>query len=277
MSQTWNLPLAAGSIISDWRLALNDAGEAVRTLFAGPTAPTSPSALMFWADTTENWIKQRDLANGAWTYRWPILANGAMLNVAPAWLSSSAATLVPIPALHILPSSSALLGAEIELVPVEGREQRLKSALEEISGDFAYILIDCPPSLGLLTLNALVAAHSVLIPLQCEYYALEGLTHLLTTLRLIRRSFNPGLEIEGVVFTMYDSRLNLNRQVVEDVRRNFSGRVFETLIPRSTRLSEAPSFGKPIILYDIRSAGAEAYLHLAKEVIDGTTGARSGP
>ena len=182
-----------------------------------------------------------------------------------------------IPALHILPSSSALLGAEIELVPVEGREQRLKSALEEISDDFAYILIDCPPSLGLLTLNALVAAHSVLIPLQCEYYALEGLTHLLTTLRLIRRSFNPGLEIEGVVFTMYDSRLNLNRQVVEDVRRNFSGRVFDTVIPRSTRLSEAPSFGKPIILYDIRSAGAEAYLHLAKEVIDGTAGARSGP
>ncbi|KRT70789.1 MAG: ParA family ATPase, chromosome partitioning protein [candidate division NC10 bacterium CSP1-5] len=183
----------------------------------------------------------------------------------------------PIPALHILPSSVALLGAEIELVPADGREQRLKSALDEISGDFAYILVDCPPSLGLLTLNALVAAHSVLIPIQCEYYALEGLTNLLTTLRLIRRSFNPGLEIEGVVFTMYDSRLNLNRQVVEDVRRNFSGRVFDTVIPRSTRLSEAPSFGKPIILYDIRSAGAEAYLHLAKEVIDGTAGARSGP
>ena len=128
--------------------------------------------------------------------------------------------------------------------------------------------------MGLLTLNALTAAQSILIPLQCEYYALEGLTHLLRTLRLVRRSFNPGLMIEGVVFTMYDSRLTLSRQVVEDVRRNFPGRVFETLIPRNIRLSEAPSFGKPIILYDIRSAGAEAYLKLAKEVIDGTAGTR---
>lgn len=179
-------------------------------------------------------------------------------------------------ALKILPSNPSLLGAEIELVRTEGREQRLKKALEELLGDFAYILIDCPPSLGLLTINALAAAHSILIPLQCEYYALEGLTHLLTTLRLVRRSFNPGLEVEGVLFTMYDSRLSLNRQVVEDVRRNFPGRVFQTLIPRSIRLSEAPSFGKPVILYDIRSAGAEAYLNLAKEVIDGTTGARSG-
>ncbi len=181
-----------------------------------------------------------------------------------------------IPALKILPSNSELLGAEIELVRTEGREQRLKKALEELLADFTYVLIDCPPSLGLLTINALTAAHSILIPLQCEYYALEGLTHLLTTLRLVRRSFNPNLEIEGVLFTMYDSRLSLNRQVVEDVRRNFPGRVFQTLIPRSIRLSEAPSFGKPVISYDIRSAGAEAYLNLAKEVIDGTTGTRSG-
>ncbi|MFQ5848810.1 MAG: ParA family protein [Candidatus Methylomirabilales bacterium] len=182
-----------------------------------------------------------------------------------------------VPALDILPSSSALLGAEVELVGAEEREQRLKNALAELLGDYAYILVDCPPSLGLLTLNALAAAHSILIPLQCEYYALEGLTHLLTTLRLVRRSFNPDLTIEGILFTMYDSRLSLNRQVVEDVRRNFPGRVFRTVIPRSIRLSEAPSFGKPVILYDIRSAGAEAYLNLAKEVINGTTGARPGP
>jgi chromosome partitioning protein len=182
----------------------------------------------------------------------------------------------PISTLQILPSNPSLLGAEVELAQAGDREQRLKRSLEEITIDYAYVLVDCPPSLGILTLNALVAANSVLIPLQCEYYALEGLSHLMTTLRLIRRSFNPGLEIEGVLLTMYDSRLNLSRQVVEDVRRNFPGRVFETLIPRSTRLSEAPSFGKPIILYDIRSAGAEAYLSLAKEVINGTTGARSG-
>ncbi|MFQ5882478.1 MAG: ParA family protein [Candidatus Methylomirabilales bacterium] len=182
----------------------------------------------------------------------------------------------PIPALEVLPSSPALLGAEVELVREEGRERRLKDSLEELLSNYTYILIDCPPSLGLLTLNALAAAHSTLIPLQCEYYALEGLTQLLTTLRLVRRSFNPGLQIEGVLFTMYDSRLNLNRQVIEDVRRNFPGRVFQTLIPRSIRLSEAPSFGKPIILYDIRSAGAEAYLQLAKEVIDGTAGTRQG-
>ena len=181
-----------------------------------------------------------------------------------------------IPALQVLPSNPALLGAEIELAAVEGREQRLKKALEELLPDYTYILVDCPPSLGLLTLNALTAAHSILVPLQCEYYALEGLTHLLTTLRLVRRSFNPDLEIEGLLFTMYDGRLSLNRQVLENVRRNFPGRVFQTLIPRSIRLSEAPSFGKPVILYDLRSAGAEAYLNLAKEVIDETTGTRSG-
>lgn len=179
-----------------------------------------------------------------------------------------------VPGLDVLPSNPALLGAEIELVREEGRERKLKEAIEELLGEYAYVLVDCPPSLGLLTLNALTAAHSILIPLQCEYYALEGLTHLLRTLRLVRRSFNPGLMIEGVVFTMYDSRLTLSRQVVEDVRRNFPGRVFQTLIPRNIRLSEAPSFGKPIILYDIRSAGAEAYLKLAKEVIDGTAGTR---
>jgi chromosome partitioning protein len=182
----------------------------------------------------------------------------------------------PISGLQILPSNPALLGAEVELAQHDGREQRLKKALQELLEDFTYILVDCPPSLGLLTLNALAASHSVLIPLQCEYYALEGLSHLLTTLHRVRRVFNPGLEIEGVLFTMYDSRLSLNRQVIEDVRRNFTGRTFRTIIPRSTRLSEAPSFGKPIILYDIRSAGAEAYLNLAREVIDGTTGARSG-
>ncbi|MFQ5839163.1 MAG: ParA family protein [Candidatus Methylomirabilales bacterium] len=176
-----------------------------------------------------------------------------------------------VPALKVLPSGPGLLGAEVELVTEEGREWRLKEALAELRGDFTYTVIDCPPSLGLLTLNALNAADSVLIPLQCEYYALEGLSQLLVTIRLIRRRYNPALQIEGVVLTMYDPRPNLSRQVEADIRKNFPGRVFRTVVPRSIRLSEAPSFGKPILLSASRSAGARAYLSLAREVIDGST------
>jgi len=175
----------------------------------------------------------------------------------------------PLPALHVLPSRPDLIAAEVELVGRPGRESLLKQALADVVPDYDFILLDCPPSLGLLTVNALAAAHSVLIPIQCEYYALEGLTRLLETIRLVRRALNPELAIEGGLLTMFDGRLNLARQVVEDVRRNFPGPVFTTIIPRSIRLSEAPSFGKPILLYDIHSAGAESYLRLAKEVING--------
>ncbi|MBI3003123.1 MAG: ParA family protein [candidate division NC10 bacterium] len=180
-------------------------------------------------------------------------------------------------ALKILPSRTDLIGAEVELVARPGRESLLKQALADVVPEFDFILLDCPPSLGLLTVNALTAAHSVLIPIQCEYYALEGLSHLLETVRLIRRTLNPELAIEGGLLTMFDGRLNLARQVVENVRKNFPGPVFTTVVPRSIRLGEAPSFGQPILLYDIRSAGAESYLRLAKEVIDGPApSSRSG-
>lgn len=169
--------------------------------------------------------------------------------------------------LSVVPSSISLVGAEVELVSMLSRESRLKSALVEIVEDYTYIIVDCPPSLGLLTINALTAADSVIIPIQCEYYALEGLGQLMNTIRLVQEHLNTQLKIEGVLLTMYDSRLNLSRQVSEEVRRHFSNKVYNTVIPRNVRLSEAPSFGKPIILYDILSAGAENYMLFAKEVV----------
>jgi chromosome partitioning protein len=174
-----------------------------------------------------------------------------------------------LPALHLIPSRRELVGAEVELVELPDREQRLKQALQPLLCRYAYILIDCPPSLGFLTLNALVAAHSVLIPLQCEYYALEGLGQILETVRLCQQTLNPRLVVEGILLTMFDGRVNLAGQVAAEVRQHFGQRVFRTVIPRNIRLSEAPSHGKPIILYDIRCAGAEGYLQLAREVIDG--------
>ena len=173
-----------------------------------------------------------------------------------------------LPALSLLPANIDLIGAEVELVSTPGRESRLKQALGELQRDFDFILIDCPPSLGLLTINALVAASSVLIPMQCEYYALEGLTQLMNTIGLIKKSLNPNLNIEGVLFTMYDGRLSLAGQVQKEVEEYFKDKIFRTIIPRNVRLSEAPSFGKPVILYDIRCPGSEAYLALAKEVIE---------
>src|SRR5574342_1149291 len=169
--------------------------------------------------------------------------------------------------LFTIPATIQLAGAEIELVPTISREVRLKRALEEVKGDFDYILIDCPPSLGLLTLNALTAADSVLIPIQCEYYALEGLSQLLNTVRLVQKHLNTRLEIEGVLLTMYDGRLNLSRQVAEDVRKYFGDKVFKSVILRNVRLSEAPSHGKPIILYDAVCSGAENYMNLATEIL----------
>ena len=173
--------------------------------------------------------------------------------------------------LDIVPSTRDLVGAEIELVSAENRELVLRNALSAIRDSYDFILVDCPPSLGLLTLNTLTAANSVLIPIQCEFYALEGLSQLLSTVRVVQRGLNPGLGIEGVLLTMFDRRLNLSRQVAAEAREYFGPKVYRAAIPRNVRLAEAPSFGQPIVLYDAASSGAQAYLALAQEVIERAT------
>ncbi len=172
-----------------------------------------------------------------------------------------------LPGLHVAPSSVDLVAAELELSDAIGREFYLRKALQEVLSDYDYILIDSPPSLGLLTINGLTAANSVLVPMQCEYFAIEGVAQLVNTVERVRDILNPALEIEGIALTMYDERMNLARQVAEEVRTHFGEKVYKTVIPRNVRLGEAPSFGKPIILYDIRSRGAEAYISLAREFI----------
>ena len=169
----------------------------------------------------------------------------------------------------VLPSNKALAGAGIELVGMEHREYLLSNALDTVEENYDFILIDCPPSLELLTLNGIVAARSVLIPVQCEYYALEGLSDLMSTLRLVKKRLNPDIDVEGVLLTMYNGRTNLSMQVAEEVKRFFKGKVYATVVPRNTRLAEAPSHGKPVIAYDKWSKGAEAYRALAKEVLEG--------
>lgn len=171
------------------------------------------------------------------------------------------------PWLEVVPAGIDLVGVEVELIQMIAREKVLKKALDPVRASYDYIFIDCPPSLGLLTVNALTAADSVLIPVQCEYYALEGLSALMNTIKLIKQDLNPGLTIEGVLLTMYDSRNNLAEQVAQEVRRFFGEKVYTTVIHRNVALSEAPSYGKPALLYDIRSRGAQSYLELAKEVI----------
>ncbi|MDF1562527.1 MAG: AAA family ATPase [Deltaproteobacteria bacterium] len=173
--------------------------------------------------------------------------------------------------LFVIPATRDLAGATVELVEMEQREYRLQQALAAVVDDYDYLLIDCPPSLELLTLNALVAAHSVLVPLQCEYYALEGISDLMNTLELVRSGLNPGLAVEGILLTMFDKRNNLAHQVREEVSRYFQEQVFEVIVPRNVRLSEAPSFGKPILLYDVESKGSQAYLGLAEAIIDRDT------
>jgi chromosome partitioning protein len=170
--------------------------------------------------------------------------------------------------LHIIPATIQLAGAEIELVSVISREIRLKNALEPLKSEYDFIIIDCPPSLGLLTVNALTASDTVLIPVQCEYYALEGLSQLINTIRLVQKHLNTNLRLEGVVLTMLDARTNLGIQVIQEVKKYFREKVYQTIIPRNVRLSEAPSHGKPIILYDTKSRGAEVYLDFAKEVLE---------
>lgn len=173
-----------------------------------------------------------------------------------------------IPSLKLLPAHISLAGAEVELVNMMAREQILKNALKSTKHNYDYAFIDCPPSLGLLTLNALTAADTLLVPIQCEFYALEGLSLLMNTVKLVRKSLNPNLDVEGVVLTMFDSRTNLSQQVVEEVKKFFKNKVYDTIIPRSVRLGEAPSFGLPISLYAPNSAGAAAYSSLASEMID---------
>ncbi len=174
-----------------------------------------------------------------------------------------------IPFLKIITCSQSLAGLEVELIRVKNREDRLKQVLDIVKNDYDYIIIDSPPSLGLLTLNSLVAADSILIPLQCEYYALTGLVELMNTINLVQKNFNSNLKLEGVLFTMYDKRLKLSNQVVDEVKNVYEGRIFETIIPRNVKISESPSFGEPIILYDALSLGAQRYLSLAKEIYDG--------
>lgn len=172
-----------------------------------------------------------------------------------------------LPCFHICPSDNNLVGAELELVSLFARESKLKNAFKAVEKDYDYIIIDCPPSLGLLTVNALNAAHSYIIPMQTEYLAMEGLAQLLSTVKLIRSSLNPDLELDGILLTMFDSRSGLHKQVANDIKTHFGDVVFDTIIPRNVKLAECPSFGKPIILYDIESKGSEAYLALAKELI----------
>jgi len=188
-----------------------------------------------------------------------VLVNGATV--------TEATIPTAVPGMALVPASLDLSGAEVELVDQSRREYRLAEALAGIRASYEYILIDCPPSLGLLTLNALVAADAVLVPLQCEFYALEGLSHLLQTIEQIKQALNPRLSIQGVVLTMYDKRNNLCELVATDVRGHFGAKVYETVIPRNVKVSEAPSHGKPVLLYDLRCAGSQAYIHLAREVL----------
>jgi chromosome partitioning protein len=183
----------------------------------------------------------------------------------------------PIPMLKLIGANPDLFGAEVEMFPIEDREYLLHRILRDIRDQYDYIFIDCPPSLGFLTLNALTASDAFLVPLQCEYFAMEGLTQLLNTVRLVKKTLNPSLYMFGVLLTMFDARNNLSYQVTEEVRQHFRGSVFRTVIPRNVTLSEASSFGKPIILYDIRSKGAQSYLELAKEIIltGGTEGGQT--
>jgi len=181
---------------------------------------------------------------------------------------NSVARETEIAGLTVIPATIQLAGAEIELVSAISREMKLKKALKGVRDEYDFIFIDCPPSLGLLTLNALTAADSLIIPIQCEYYALEGLGQLLNTVQLVQKHLNPQLELEGVVLTMFDARTNLSIQVVDEVKNYFKGKVFATIVPRNVRLSEAPSHGKPVITYDPRSRGAEVYFELAKEVME---------
>ena len=204
----------------------------------------------------------------------PLTVYNALIGGTP--LADVLVRAVQIAHLDVAPATPDLAGAEIELVEHRSRELAMREALEPIRDQYDFILVDCPPSLGLITVNMLAAADTILIPLQCEYYALEGISQLLNTVHLLQRSVNETLDIEGVVLTMYDARLNLSRQVAADAREYFGAKVFQTVVPRNIRLAEAPSFGKPILLYDVASVGAQAYMSIARELIERTAPAGDG-
>ena len=206
-------------------------------------------------------VGQKGRASAAGTIYDALTAPDAIVDARPYILATT------VDRMDLIPADRNLTGAEIELVALSRREERLRALLESVRGAYDYIFVDCPPSLGLLTLNALVAADAVLIPLHCEYFALEGLADLVGTLKRVRAAYNPALDIEGVLLTMFDERTNLGQQVAADVREFFKEKVFRTVIPRNVRLGEAPSHGMPVILYDVKSRGAEAYLALAREVL----------
>jgi chromosome partitioning protein len=207
-------------------------------------------------------VGQKGKASPAGTIYDALTASSSTVDVEPFIIPTS------VDRLHLIPADHNLTGAEIEMVTLTAREERLRRLIAPLRDSFDYIFIDCPPSLGLLTLNALVAADAVLIPLHCEYFALEGLADLVGTMRRVRAALNPSLDIEGVLLTMFDERTNLGQQVANDVRQFFKEKVFRTVIPRNVRLGEAPSHGMPVILYDVKSRGAEAYLALAREVLE---------
>ncbi|MFM8792524.1 MAG: ParA family protein [Solirubrobacterales bacterium] len=188
----------------------------------------------------------------------------------PARIETAIVPSVQFQHLDVLPATPDLAGAEVELVGEEDRERAMRRGLDRVRDRYDFILIDCPPSLGLITVNMLAAADAVVIPLQCEYYALEGISQLLSTITILQQGVNPSLEVDGVVLTMYDSRLNLSRQVAADAREYFGNKVFQSVIPRNVRLAEAPSFGKPIILYDVASIGAQSYMEVARELVERT-------
>jgi chromosome partitioning protein len=188
----------------------------------------------------------------------------------PARIETAIVPAVQFQHLDVLPATPDLAGAEVELVEEKDRERAMRRGLDRVRDRYDYILIDCPPSLGLITVNMLAAADAVVIPLQCEYYALEGISQLLSTITILQQGVNPSLDVDGVVLTMYDSRLNLSRQVAADAREYFGNKVFQSVIPRNVRLAEAPSFGKPIILYDVASVGAQSYMEVARELIERT-------
>jgi chromosome partitioning protein len=206
-------------------------------------------------------VGQKGKASEAGTIYDALTAPAAITDAHPYIVSTS------VDRMDLIPADRNLTGAEIEMVALSRREERLRALLESVRSGYDYIFVDCPPSLGLLTLNALVAADAVLIPLHCEYFALEGLADLVGTLKRVRAAYNPALDIEGVLLTMFDERTNLGQQVATDVRGFFKEKVFRTVIPRNVRLGEAPSHGMPVILYDVKSRGAEAYLALAREVL----------
>lgn len=213
---------------------------------------------------------QANATSGVGVVREAIATSTYDVLLEPGSIHGSIIKAVQFESLDVLPATPDLAAAELELVPESGRELRMRQAVELIRQAYDYVIIDCPPSLGLITLNMLAAADAVLIPLQCEYFALEGLTQLMRTIEIVQREVSPSLVIDGVILTMFDSRLNLSRQVAEDARGHFGPLVFQNVVPRNTRLAEAPSFGKPIIVYDVSSVGAKAYLGVVDELIQRT-------